>query len=151
MKQSFEVELREASGMLHGVLIQEGRAATGGRAELFTPGSIVWPSTGVRILTEHRGKAHATAFPSRDAQGRVTIRVTATDELREAVRRGKRFMSVEFRAIQDRVTCAGVREVISAYVDAATLTDAPEYDTTSAEIRTRSNPRRAAGRRRLWL
>ena len=25
--------------MLHGVLIQEGRAATGGRSELFAPGS----------------------------------------------------------------------------------------------------------------
>ena len=52
-------------------------------------------------------------------------------------------MSIEFHAVEERTTRAGVREITSALVNAAALVDRPEYDTTSAEIRTR--------RRRAWL
>ena len=149
MVRNVKVEIREATGMLHGTILQEGRAASGGRRELFAPGSVIWPSTGVRILTEHRGRAHARAFPVRDTEGRINIRIKATPALRKAVQDGQQYMSVEFRALEER-TLSGVREITSALVDAATLTDSPEYDTTAAELRKKStNPRHK--QRRLWL
>ena len=55
MKHSFEIEIREAAegGELHGVMLVEGRAATGGRAEVFAPLSVQWPSEGVEIAPSH--------------------------------------------------------------------------------------------------
>ena len=51
------VELREASEgpLLRGVVLQEGRAAQGGRAEVFAPLSVTWPANGIALLAEHRG------------------------------------------------------------------------------------------------
>ena len=54
MKYSFEIEIRESDNnyepMLYGTILQEGRAASGGRREVFcTPGSVEWPSEGVAI------------------------------------------------------------------------------------------------------
>lgn len=137
-------EVRESGGELHGVILQEGRAASGGRREVFTPGSVSWPSNGVGILTEHRGEVETRAFPNRQADGKITVRAKATDAIREAVQSGKRFMSVEFNAIEERMTAGGVREVLRAMVDRAALVSDPEYDSTSAELRTRR-------RRRFWL
>ena len=142
MKHSFEI--REDGGHLHGVMVQEGRAASGGRRELFAPGSVQWPSTGVGVLTEHRGKPEAVAHPVREADGRISLRARATDAIREAVAAGKRYMSVEFLAVEERTTTGGVREILRAFVPAAALTASPEYDTTAAEVRER-------GRRRVWL
>ena len=41
-----DVKIRESKGIkrLEMTLIQEGRAATGGRAEVFAPGSLSWPN-----------------------------------------------------------------------------------------------------------
>lgn len=142
VRRTAEVELRD-TGMLHAVLVQEGRAASGGRREVFTPGSVTWPSTGVRIITEHREAGGLVAFPRRDDMGRVSIRAKATSAIREAIQAGKRFVSVEFVALRERTTKGGVRELLSAFVEAAALTAVPEYDTTAAEVRER--------RRRVWL
>ncbi len=109
--------------MLRGVILTEGRAASGGRAELFAPGSVVWPSDGIGILTEHR------------ATGEIRVEARATDAIRRAVDvAGRRYMSVEFHAQEERTTAGGVREVLRAMVDAAALVCSPEYDVTSAEI-----------------
>ena len=140
------VEVREEGGELHGVILQEGRAASGGRAEVFAPGAVTWPADGVRIMTEHRGAAETRAFPHRDAMGRINIRARATEAIKRAVAEGKRFMSVEFRAMEERRTKAGVREILRAYVDAAALVADPEYDSTVAELRQRDRRRS-----RLWL
>ena len=72
--------------MLRGVILTEGRAASGGRAELFAPGSVVWPSDRIGILTEHRATGEVRAVPTRD-QATVEIRVEAraTDAIRRAV------------------------------------------------------------------
>ena len=63
------VEVREAKDgpRLHGILLPEGRAAQGGRAELFVPGAMVWPSEGVKILAKHRGSelARTVSNPGR--------------------------------------------------------------------------------------
>ena len=111
-------EVREQGGELHGVILQEGRAASGGRAEVFVPGSVTWPSEGVGILTAHRAEPEIRAFPHRDAMGRISIRARATEAIQQAIAAGKRFMSVEFRTLEERHTKAGVREILSApYVD----------------------------------
>ena len=138
------VEVREEGGELHGVLVQEGRAASGGRAEVFAPGSITWPADGVGILTEHRGQPETRAFPHRDQLGKISIRAQATVAIRDAISAGKKYMSVEFRSLDERVTRGGVREILSAYVAAAALVTSPEYDSSAAELRQRK-------RRRLWL
>ena len=145
---TFEVEIRESRAgyepSLHGTIIQEGRAASGGRRELFVPGSIEWPSAGLAVLTEHRGQVETRAQPVRHSDGRITIRARATDAIRQAVEAGRKWMSVEFRSLEERTTKGGVREVLRAFVDAAALVAAPEYDTTAAEVRSRK-------RTRVWL
>ena len=150
MRTSFEVEIRESETpgyepSLRGVMLQEGRAASGGRKELFAPGSVSWPHDGVAILTEHRGKVEARGQVVRERDGRLTISARATEAIREAVKAGKRYMSVEFRSIEEKTTIGGVRELIRAVVDAAALVSSPEYDTTTAEVRKKSAPRR------FWL
>ncbi len=143
---SLTVEIREKGGELHGVILQEGRAASGGRREVFAPNSVTWPSDGIAILTEHRGRPETRAFPHRAANGELRIRAKATDAIRAAIQSGKRYMSVEFNSIEERTTSGGVREVLRAMVDAAALVSDPEYDSTAAEVR-----RRDAARRRIWL
>ncbi|MDE2812025.1 MAG: hypothetical protein OXM01_03320 [Gemmatimonadota bacterium] len=149
---NFPVEIREEAGReptLYGVIVQEGRAATGGRREVFAPGAIEWPSEGVGVMTEHRGAIEVRGHVIRDRNGRLALTARATDRIVQAVRDGKRFMSVEFRALQERTTKGGVREILRAFVDSAALTDRPEYDTTAAEVRS------AAGdverKARVWL
>lgn len=137
MRHSFKVELRaaDAGEQLHGVMVTEGRAASGGRREVFAPGSVMWPSAGVAILTEHRGDPEVYAHPVRGSDGRISLRARATEAIRKAVAAGKRFMSVEFLAVEERTTKGGVREILRAFVPAVALVAEPEYDTTAAEVR----------------
>lgn len=145
MKHSFEIELRQAERRepeLIGTILTEGRAASGGRTELFAPGSVSWPSEGVGIAAGHDGETEVRAHPVRGRDGKLTIRARATASLRQAVENGSRFMSVEFHALQERRTQGGVREILSALVQRAALVPDPEYDTTAAELRNK--------RRRRW-
>lgn len=147
MKRTFEVEVRESGRgrkRLRGTMLTEGRAASGGRAEVFAPGSVSWPGDGIAILTRHYGEPEVRAQPVRDRDGRIVVQADATPAIREAVGAGRRYMSVEFHALEERTTAGGVREILRAFVTAAALTDSPEYDTTAAEVRGRR-------RRRLWL
>ncbi|MDE2783790.1 MAG: hypothetical protein OXK77_12605 [Gemmatimonadota bacterium] len=132
-----EIRAAEDGQHLHGTLIQEGRAASGGRREVFTPGSVEWPSAGVGILTAHRTVPEVRAIPVRESDGKITVKAPATPAIREAVEGGRKFMSVEFHALEERTTKGGVREVLRAFVPDAALVDAPEYDSTSAEVRRR--------------
>lgn len=137
-------ELRESGGEFAGVILVEGRAASGGRAEVFAPLSVVWPDGGIRITDGHGGDHLADAAPRRGEAGRIEVRTEATGAIRAAVEAGRRWMSVEFHSLRERTTRGGVREILRALVDAAALTDAPEYDATAAEVR-------GARRRRAWL
>lgn len=129
------IELRDSGRTLFGVMLTEGRAASGGRREVFVPGSVEWPSSGVGILTAHRQAPVVRAMPKREDNGRITIAAPAPLEIREAVADGRRFMSVEFHALQERTTKGGVREILRALVPDVALVPDPEYDTTSAEVR----------------
>ena len=132
-----EVECRasEAGPTLHGTVIQEGRAARGHRAEVFAPGAVCWPADGIGVSTEHLGAVETRAVPTREPDGRITITAPATPAIFAAVKGGKRYMSVEFQALREVRTAAGVREIERAIVDQAALTDRPEYHQTAAEVR----------------
>lgn len=136
MRRAAPVEIREADDgpHLHGVLIQEGRAARR-RREVFAPGSVEWPGAGVGILTRHHGAPVARAVPTREADGRITIRTPATDALRAVVEAGRKFMSVEFHALRERRTEGGIREILRALVPDVALVADPEYAQTAAEVR----------------
>ena len=138
------VELREASEgpTLRGVVLQEGRAAQGGRAEVFAPLSVTWPANGIALLAEHRGAELARAVPTRDADGSLRIETRATPAIL-AAHATRKFFSVEFHAISEVRTKGGVREITRALVDAAALVPNPEYPNVKAEVRAR--------RRRVWL
>ena len=143
----FRTELRETDGKprLHGVLIAEGRAATGGRAEVFAPGSVVWPDEGVQIKIGHGGPAVAMAHPARHPSGEIRISAPATPAMVEAVEAGRDGLSVEFLALKEEQTAGGVREIRRALVDAAALVSWPEYSQARAELRGKK------GKRYLWL
>ena len=144
-RATFAVEIREGDSgpILSGTILQEGRAAAGGRAELFAPHAVSWPADGVRILTEHRGPAATRAIPTRNDIGEIRISTPAPPAVVAAVSGGKRYLSVEFYPTDEQTTAGGVREIRRAFVDAASLTDRPEYAQARAEVRSR--------RRRLWL
>lgn len=128
-----EIELRE-SGRLHGLILTEGRASSD-RRELFVPGALEWPSTGVRIRPAHMvDEGSVTAYPVRQGP-EIRVSVHPTVELREAVESGKRFMSVEFRAIEESTTDSGIREISRALLIGAAVVERPSYQQTAAEIR----------------
>ena len=138
------VELREAEDgpVLHGVVLQEGRAAQGGLAEVFSPLSVIWPSTGIGLLGAHHGPELARAIPTRAANGEIRIAAHASAEILAAYETRK-FFSVEFFSLREIRTAAGVREILRALLDAAALVASPEYPQAVAEVRAR--------RQRLWL
>ncbi|MDE2661246.1 MAG: hypothetical protein OXI45_13660 [Acidobacteriota bacterium] len=132
-----EVEIRDAdSGPVVGVtLIQEGRAATGGRSEVFAPKALVWPSEGVPLRTEHLGGESVRIHPHRDAELRISASAPASASIVEAVRSGKRHASIEFYAMDEVRTAAGIREIREAWLVGAALVSKPEYEQSAAELR----------------
>ena len=138
-----ECRASESGPMLRGVIVQEGRAARGGRRELFAPGAVTWPADGIAIRGEHLGPELARAVPVRGDRGEVRIEAPASPSIMAAVgRRNQRYLSVEFHALREVRTTGGVREIELAIVTAAALTDRPEYHQARAEVRER--------RRRWW-
>ena len=133
--ETLQIEMRQEASELRGVLIQEGRAASGGRREVFTPGAVEWLDSGVEILPEHKGTVETRAIPERQPDGRITVVATLTDRLRSAWSDGRRFLSVEFHALEERTVKGGVREVQRALVMAGALVQRPEYDTATTELR----------------
>ena len=138
------VEVREsASGpMLHGVLIQEGRAASV-RAEVFAPLSLVWASDGVAIRAKHLGAEDSRAIPTRETNGEIRIATPASAAIVGAFNEGRRFLSIEFHALQETRSAAGVREIQQAFLPGVALVADPEYKQARAEVRSKQ--------RRVWL
>lgn len=132
------VSIRERKGGMIIQLIQEGRAATGGRTELFAPGSLIWDSTGIAVRTRHHAPSVGRAFPRRGEAGEISISIQRIPELVERYEQGARHASVEFVALEERTTQGGIREVQKALLTGVALTDNPEYDTSGVELRTRA-------------
>ena len=138
-----EVRSSDSGPKLHGVILTEGRAAVGGRAELFAPGACIWPDGGIGIGVQHHNATETRTVPIRDGT-EIRIEAEATPALFRAVNDGARYMSLEFHSLRETRTRAGIREVTSALVTGAIVTDDPEYAQTAAEVRTREG-------RRVWL
>ena len=140
------VELREAEAeagpTLHGVLIQEGRAASA-RAEVFAPGSLQWSAEGIAIRAKHLGAEDSRAIPTREATGEIRIAAPASAALVAAYNAGRKFLSIEFHALQETRSKSGVREIQQAFLPGAALVVDPEYAQATAEVRARQ--------RRVWL
>ena len=128
--------------MLHGVLIQEGRAASV-RPEVFAPGSLVWSADGIALRAEHLGAEDSRAIPTREPNGEIRIAAPASAALVAAFNEGRRFLSIEFHAVQETRSKSGVREIQQAFMPGAALVESPEYVQAGAEIRSK--------RRRIWL
>ena len=138
------VELREADdgALLIGTVLQEGRAAQGGRAEVFAPLSVVWPVDGIALRGEHRGSELARVVPIRDVDGSLRIETRATPAILTAYKT-RRYFSVEFHALAEVRTAGGVREIQRALLEAAALVPNPEYPNVRAEVRSQ--------RCKVWL
>ena len=138
------VELREAEDgpMLHGVLIQEGRAASA-RAEVFAPLSLVWASDGIAIRAKHLGAEDSRAIPTRETNGEIRIAAPASAAIVSAYNEGRRFLSIEFHSVQETRSAAGVREIQQAFLPGVAMVRSPEYAQARAEVRSRQ--------RRVWL
>ena len=141
------LEIRESDKgpRLTGTILQEGRAATGGRAELFTLGALTWDQSGIGVKTVHRGADVGRAIPTRHPDGAVKIDTPATPEIRAAYESGKKWLSIEMHALTESRTAGGVREIARAFVESAALVASPEYSHATAEVRSRSR------RSRSWL
>ena len=138
------VEIREADNgpMLHGVLIQEGRAASV-RPEVFAPGSLVWSATGISIRAKHLGAEDSRAIPTRETNGEIRIAAPASAAILAAYNEGRKFLSIEFHAVQETRSKSGVREIQKAYLPGAAMVSDPEYKMATAEIR--------STQRKVWL
>ena len=131
--------------MLHGVLIQEGRAASV-RAEVFAPGALVWASDGIALRAKHLGVEDSRADSN---TAKLTARSgsqrPASAALVAALEVGRKFLS-------NRIPCAernalrksGVREIQQAFLPGAALVEDPEYKQALAEVRARR-------RMKVWL
>ena len=76
-------------------------------------------------------------MPTRDSQGRIGIAVRASETLRKAFAEGRRYLSVEFHALNELTTAGGIREIRRALVMAAAMVKEPEYAQAVAELRGR--------------
>ena len=132
--EKLEVRVSVGKRELKGVVLQEGRAASGGRLELFAPGACTWPVAGIELRERHGGRIMATVEPERDRRGRIVFRTRATAEMRERVRQASG-LSAEFYCLSDETMPGGVREIRSALLRGAAFTDNPEYEQAQAEIR----------------
>ena len=147
------VELREgaedAPDRLYGVLLRYDERAQD-RAELFTSGSLTWPSTGVVLNRQHSRTAPILRFVPEVRDGAVVVDVEIPDTRagRDAAAeiRGGLFtgLSVEFAASEEGRR-GGVREIRKAALLGAGLVDTPSY---RAPVEVRARP---TFRRRVWL
>ena len=130
------VEVRASADgpRLVGVAIQEGTAARGGRAELFRPRSLLWPDAGIPLRLRHYGDEECRATVSRGEDGSIRIDAPATPAVVERVRAAG-YLSVEFRAVEEVRTPAGIREIGVGVLTGVALTSVPEYGGTGVEVR----------------
>ena len=145
-------ESRQSPGRLYGVLMKYGTKATD-RPEVFEPGSLKWPDSGVVLNRQHsRAAPIMRVLPITEGNVvRIDAPLPDTSAGRDAAReiRGApgspplfRGLSVEFKDVRQTFV-GGVRRITSAVLTGAGLVDAPSYPESSIEVR--------AKRRQVWL
>ena len=125
-------------GRVEGVMLPLGRVASD-RQEIFVAGGVRFPAGGVRLLRGHRGD-EVLRFSPIESETEVRINAILPDTelgrtLAAEIRDGSRAaLSIEFVSLEERST-SGVREITSAFVDAAAAVRAGSYDQARAELR----------------
>ena len=139
------IEIREdqnSPGRIMGTLIEQGRVA-GDRREVFAPGSIEWPSNGVRLQAMHHGDTVMRFQPVVDgAKLRIDEPLPDTPagrDLADEIRSGRRGeLSIHFHATED-VTLHGIREIRRALVSAVAAVPTGAYG-EQARVEVRQRP-----------
>ena len=134
---------RLSPGRLFGVLMKYNTRAKD-RDELFLPGSLSWPDSGVVLNRQHSRQSpimRVTPIVEGD-EVRIdqplpdsTAGRDAASEVRGANGEPPLFrgLSIEFKAVRERVV-GGVRRIQEAVLTGAALVDSPSYPTT-VEVR----------------
>jgi len=142
-----DIEIREADdspGRIVGTILETGRVASD-RREVFAPGAVTFPSNGIKLLAEHRGRQVMRVVPEVDGS-KIRIDAPLPDnasgrevaaESRSGRRRG---LSVEFVSTRE-ANVSGVREITGALVDAAAVVKAGAYSQARVEVRKRKGRR----------
>ena len=147
------VECRAADygspGRLTGTILEVGRIASD-RAEVFTTGAPIFPSTGVELFRGHRGES-VMHFQPVISGSEIRIDAPLPDSelgrlVAREVRSGARAaLSVEFVPLSE-ARVMGVRELRSALIQGAALVPLGSYNQARAEVRERAGRRH----RRSW-
>ena len=99
------------------MIVQEGRAAAGGRSELFAPGSVTWPESGISHQNgAWRALRKSARSPIREPDGVIRVSAVATPAI---VARGAGLAKIAMSPsnstrYEEHRTAAGVREVLRA-------------------------------------
>ena len=137
-------------GRLFGTLLRYGERAAGGRSEVFEPGALEWPATGIVVNRQHQRRSPIMRVVPEVRDGAVVVDAPLPDtaagrdaarEIRDGLMVG---LSVEFRAALQSYT-AGVRRIKRAVLSGAGLVHNPEYAGSRVEVRAKGK------RRRVWL
>ena len=129
----------QSPGRLTGILLTYETRAND-RPELFTPGALHWPDSGIIINAQHdRARPIVRAIPF-ESGGAVLIdtplpNTTAGRDAAENVRQGVLTgLSVEFRSEQEGKR-GPLREIRRALLGAAALVDSASYKGSTVEVR----------------
>ena len=139
----------DGPGRIVGTILETGRVASD-RAEVFTLGSVVIPSTGITLYRGLRGES-VMSFQPVISGNEIKIDAALPDselgrQVATEVRSGARAaLSVEFVSL-DEARIGGVRELRSALIQGAALVPSGAYNQATAEVRSR-----VGRRRRPWL
>ena len=140
------VEIREADNgpMLHGVLIQEGRAASV-RAEVFAPLSLVWASDGISIRAKHLGAEDSRAIPTRDSE---RINKNRSPRKRSHCCRVQRGAQVSFNRVS---RCPRNPKQVGGFARDSTRLSFPALPSYPILNTCRQPPKSGPRSRRVWL
>ena len=154
-----KIELREdenrlGPGRLVGTLMSYGERAKD-RAEVFEPGSLTWPESGIVVNRQHQRTAPVMRVVPIVEGNEVRISAEIPDttagrdcaaEVRSGLFRG---LSIEFKATAQNIV-GGIRRITAAALSGAAIVDSPSYAGSAVEVRSKGSATRPS-ERFLWL
>ena len=147
-------ESRLSPGRLVGVLMAYGTKARD-RAEIFEPGSLTWPESGIVVNRQHQRTAPVMRVTPMVDGNTVKIDAALPDtlagrdiaaEVRSKLMTG---MSIEFRATAQNIV-GGIRRITAAALSGAAIVDSPSYAGSAVEVRAKGSATRPS-EATLWL
>ena len=151
-----EDDSRLSPGRIVGTLITYSQKASD-RAEMFLPGSLSWPESGIVLNRQHSRKSPVIRILPQVVGDRVVIDAalpdtTAGRDIAAEMRADPPLftgLSIEFRSIKQRFE-GGVRKIAKAALSAAAIVDSPSYSGSAVEVRAKGSGNRP-NEGTLWL